>query len=106
MRTFNNKNWWTKVVPGTPGNPNYQIEVSHSNRRRFIRVDYDLFMSIPLDESSPADPGSGQKGKKKTRGYQNSDELKNFRDIMRDIDMKISNAYEIAYDALKENESS
>ena len=48
LRTFN-KYWWTKVVPGEPGNPNYQIEVS----RRFIRVDYDLFMSIPLDESGP-----------------------------------------------------
>ena len=63
-------------------------------------------MSIPLDESGSADPGSGQKGKKKTRRYQNPDELKNFRDVMRHIDAKISNAYEIAYDAFKETESS
>ena len=32
-----NKHWWIKVVPGAPGSPNYQIEVSHSNRRRFIK---------------------------------------------------------------------
>ena len=63
-------------------------------------------MSIPLDKSGPADPGWGQKGKKRTRGYQNPDELKNFKDIMMDIDMQIGNAYKIAYDTLKEQDSS
>ena len=60
LRAFNNY-WWTKVVPGEPGNPNYQIEVNHADCRKFIRVDYDTFMSIPLDESDPAEPGSGKK---------------------------------------------
>ena len=62
-------------------------------------------MSIPLDESDPAEPGSGKKGTKRTRGYQNPDELKTFRDTMRDIDMKIGNSYEIAFDALRKQES-
>ena len=101
LRSFN-KYWWTKVVPGEPGNPNYQIEVSHVNCKKFIKVDHNLFMSIPLDESGPADPESGKKGKKRTRGYENPDELKDFRDEMREIDAKISNAY----DARKENDSS
>ena len=63
-------------------------------------------MSIPLDESDPAEPGSGKKGAKRTEGYQNPDKLKTFRDTMREIDAKIGNAYTIAFDALKEQTSS
>ena len=63
-------------------------------------------MSIPLDDE-PADPGSGEKkGKKRTKGFQNPDELQNYREIMKDIESKVSSAYEAAYDAIKENESS
>ena len=104
LRAFN-KYWWTKVVPGEPGNPNYQIEVSHADCHKFIRVDYDTVMSIPLDESDPAEPGSGKKGAKRTKGYQKPDELKTFRDTMREIDANIVNAYAIAFDALKEQPS-
>ena len=63
-------------------------------------------MTIPLDDADPADPGSGQKGKKRTRGYQNPEELLNYRDIMKDIGSKKSSAYKTAYDALQENDSS
>ena len=63
LKNFNNY-WWTKVVPGEPGNPNCQIEVSHSKCKKFIRTNYELFMTIPLDDADPADPGSGQKGKR------------------------------------------
>ena len=101
LKNFN-KDWRTKVVPGEPGNPNYQIEVSHYKCKKFIKTNYDLFMTIPLDDE-PADPGSGEKkGKKRTRGYQNID----YRDIMKDIESKIISAYETAYDALQESDSS
>ena len=63
LKNFN-KYWWTKVVPGEPSNPNYQIEVSNSKCKKFIRTNYELFMTIPLDDADPADPGSGQKGKR------------------------------------------
>ena len=101
-----NKHWWTRVLPGAPGNPNYQIDVSHSKRKKFIKTDYNLFMTIPLDDE-PNEPGSGEKkGKKRTKVYQNPDELKNYRETMKDIESRISNAYEEAYDAIQDNESS
>ena len=63
-------------------------------------------MSIPLDDK-PADPGSREKkGKKRTKGYQNPDKFLNYREIMKDIKCKISSAYEAAYHAIKENDSS
>ena len=63
-------------------------------------------MTIPLDDE-PADPGSGEKkGRKRTRGYQNPDELQNYREIMKDIKSKIGSAYGAAYDAIREQESS
>ena len=63
LKAFN-KHWWVKVVPGAPGNPNYQIEVSHSKCKKFIKTNYNLFMTIPLDDE-PADPGSGEKKEEK-----------------------------------------
>ena len=105
LKAFNGY-WWTKVVPGEPGNPNYQIEVSHADCRKFIRVDYDTFMSIPLDESDPAEPSSEKKGKKRTKEYLSPDELKTYRDTMREMDRKIGDAYTITFDALKEQPSS
>ena len=100
-----NSHWWVKVVPGEPGNPNYQIEVSHSKRKKFIKTDYNLFMTIPLDKE-PEGPRSGEKKvKKRTKLEHNPDELKNYREIMKDIESKISDAYEDAYDALHGYES-
>ena len=101
-----NKHLWTRVVPGAPGSPNYQIEVSHSKCKKFIKTDYNLFMSIPLDDE-PTDPGSGEKkGRKRTKGYQNPDEIQSYREIMKNIESKIRGAYKDAYDTIKENESS
>ena len=92
-------------MPGEPGNPNYQIEVSHSKHKKFIKTDYNLFMTIPLDKE-PEGPRSGEKkGKKRTKLEQNPDELKNYREIMKDIKRKISEAYKDAYDALQGYES-
>ena len=59
-----------KLFPGEPRNPNYQIEVSHANCKRIIRVNYDTFMSITLDESGPDEPNSEKKGKKRGKAYQ------------------------------------
>ena len=96
-----NKHRWVKVVPGAPGNPNYQVEVSHSKRRKFINTDYNLFMEIPLT-NEPEGPQSGEKkGIKRTRLEQNPDELRSYREIMKDIESRISDAYEDAYDALQ-----
>ena len=100
-----NAHWWVKVLPGEPGNPNYQIELSHSKRKKFIKTDYNLFMTIPLDEE-PEGPRSGEKkGKKRTKIEQNPDELREYREIMKNIESRISDAYEDAYDALQGNES-
>ena len=100
-----NKHWWTKVVPGAPGNPNYQIEVSHSRRKKFIKTDYNLFMTIPLDNEPEGPQSSEKKGVKRTKVEQNPDELRNYREIMKDIKSRISDAYEEAYDAIQGSES-
>ena len=58
-------------------------------------------MEIPLT-SEPDGPQSGEKKmKKRTRLEQNPDELRSYREIMKDIESRISDAYEAAYDAIQ-----
>ena len=99
-----NKHWWVKVVPGAPGSPNYQIEVSHSYRKKFIKTNYDLFMKIPLDKEviDIDGPHSGEKKlKKRTRLEQHPDDEISYRDLMKNIESQISDAYEEAYEAFQ-----
>ena len=96
-----NKHWWVKVVPGAPGSPYYQIEVSHSNRRKFIKTDYNTFMEIPLTSENDGPQSGEKKDKKRTRLEQNPDELRSYREIMKDLESRISDAYEDAYDAIQ-----
>ena len=58
-------------------------------------------MEIPLT-NEPEGPQSGEKKmKKRTRLEQNPDELRSYREIMKDIESRISDAYEDAYDAIQ-----
>ena len=58
-------------------------------------------MEIPLT-NEPEGPQSGEKKmKKRTRLEQNPDELRSYREIMKDIKSRISDAYEDAYDAIQ-----
>ena len=62
-------------------------------------------MTIPLD-NEPEGPQSGEKkGTKRMKVEQNPDELRNYRDVMKDIESRISEAYEEAYDAIQGSES-
>ena len=63
-------------------------------------------MTTPLDESGPDEPNSEKKGKKRGKSYKDPEELKTYRDMMRDINQRIEDAYTAAYDALKEHDSS
>ena len=96
-----NKHWWVKVVPGAPGNSNFQIEVSHSKRKKFIKTDYNLFMEIPLTNEPEGPQSAEKKEKKRTRLEQDPDEQRSYRDIMKDIESRISDAYEEAHDAIQ-----
>ena len=99
-----NKHWWVKVVPGAQGSPNYQIEGSHSHRKKFIKTNYDLFMKIPLDKEviDIDGPHSGEKKlKKRTRLEQHPDKEISYRDLMKNIESQISDAYLEAYEAIQ-----
>ena len=50
-------------------------------------------MSIPLDESGPDEPNSEKKGKKRGKAYQDPEELKTYRDTMREINQNIKDAH-------------
>ena len=63
-------------------------------------------MSIPLGKSSPDEPNSERKGKKRSKAYQDPEDLKTYKDTMREINQKIEDEYPAAYDALKEHNSS
>ena len=60
-----NSHWWTRVISGKRGNHNYQIEMSHVDGKKFIKCNYDNFMSIPLDEIGPNEPALVEKGTNK-----------------------------------------
>ena len=105
LREFNSY-WWTKVVPRERGNPNYQIEVSHVDCKKFISVNYDTFMSIPLDKIGPEEPNSDRKGKEISKAYQDPEDLKIFKDTIREINQKIEDEYTAAFNALKEHNAS
>ena len=65
-------------------------------------------MQIPLEKEliDIEGPHSGEKKlKKRTRLEQNPDEEKTYRDIMKDIESKISDAYEEAYEAIQGSKS-
>ena len=58
-------------------------------------------MEIPLT-IEPEGPQSGEKkDKKRTRLDQDPNEERSYRDIMKDIESRISDAYEEAYDAIQ-----
>ena len=50
--------WWTRVLPGDRGLPNYTIEVSHADHNMWLPVNYDTYMLIPLNENEIKDPES------------------------------------------------
>ena len=57
--------------------------------KKNIRVNYDTFMSIPLDKGGPDEPNSEQKGKKRGKAYHDPEELKTYLDTMRYINQRI-----------------
>ena len=54
-------------------------------------------MTITLDEHGPDEPNSEKKGKKSVKAYQDPEELKTYKDTMREINQKIKDAYTAAY---------
>ena len=62
-------------------------------------------MEIPLT-NEPEGPQSGQKKeRKRMKVEQNPDELRSYREIMQDIESRISDAYEEAYNAIQGSDS-
>ena len=61
------KYWSTPVLPGDRGSPNYKIKVSFADGKKWLPVNYDTYMSIPLDETKFREPDSGRKAIKEQK---------------------------------------
>ena len=101
-----NKNWWTRLIPGDRGIPNYRIEVNYIVRREFIKCNYDVFMQMPLEETELNKPNSIKKGqKKRLKPYQHQEDLKTIKETMPEIIDKLEHDYRVAYDAMRRSSS-
>ena len=79
--------WWKRVLPEHRGSPNYEIGVSHNDHKKWIPVNYDLFMTILLDDNWMDDSESEKKG------YQREEELVSLKEMMMKINYQMQTEY-------------